>query len=134
MAPLAFVPSAITPAVESIVKAVRALLTTIAVGATRWCERQRLRQAVVGCRNAQRVEIGKALEDRAHGVACPLGDLDGRRHLRRLAQQGQERLDDQLLGPFASQPTSVDSRRLKGLYVWQVSVHTLGRRPSRRDQ
>src|SRR5260370_19820220 len=55
--------------------------------------------------------LGRASEHRAHGVAGALGDLGGRRHLRRLlGRKGEVSLDDQLLGPYAAQAATVDPR------------------------
>ena len=91
----------------------------ISIGAARRCERQSLGKAVVGRRHPERIEIGKAFEDRAHGIARPLRDLHRRRHLRGVAQQRKEGLDDQLLRAFAAQAAAIYSGRTDR-HIWQI--------------
>src|SRR5215470_10986273 len=80
------------------------------VGMARRRQRQRLSQAVVGGGNAQHIEVRKALEDRPDRITGPLCNLHGRRHLLMLPEKRQKRLDDQLLGPLAAEPTAIDAR------------------------
>ena len=80
----------------------------IGVDVTRRSERRGLRQRVVGRRDPQRNKVGKALEDRPHRIACPLGDLHRRRHDGVVTKQREESLDDELLCALAAQATTVD--------------------------
>ena len=75
--------------------------------------RRALGEGVVRGRHAQRMQVGKALEHGAHGIARALGDGRSRRDLRAFAQQRQIGLDDQLLCARAAQATTVDPGRLR---------------------
>ena len=75
--------------------------------------RRALGEGVVRGRHAQRMQVGKALEHGAHGIARALGDARSRRDLRAFAQQRQVGLDDQLLCPRAAQATTVDPGRFR---------------------
>ena len=84
----------------------------VSVEIARRCEGSGLRQLVVGRHDAQRMQVGEALEHRAYRVARPLGRLRRRRIAVALAQQRQIGLDDELLGALAAQATTVDACRL----------------------
>jgi len=82
----------------------------VAVDVARRCQRRGLRQLVVGGRGTQLLEVGEALEDRAHGIPGTLRDAGGGRHRRRriVPHQREEGLDDQLLRSLATQAATVD--------------------------
>ena len=70
-----------------------------------------LRETVVRRSDAKPVEIGETLEDRSHGIAGAVGDLRGRRHGHHgiFPKQRNVCLDDELLGPLASQAATIDA-------------------------
>ena len=65
---------------------------------------------IVRSRKAERIKIGKALENGAHGAAGLLRDLDRRRHNRIPAKQLLIGLDNCQPRPLAAQAAAIDLR------------------------
>ena len=82
------------------------------------CRRQRcgMRERVVRCRHAQRMEVRETLEDGANRIACTGRDLRRRRQrsLRVFPNDGQVGFDDELLRSLAAKSTPIYPDVLRG--------------------